>query len=77
MSFNITACSTLASLCRVRGSPFVRAQGTSVLPGYKPTNSVLTAAALLHCRRAETNRIQSLRCAHLPFLSAERLCVEK
>ncbi|KAK1886488.1 Protein translocase subunit SecD [Dissostichus eleginoides] len=37
---------------------------SSVLPGYKPANGVVSAAALLHCRRAETNRIQSESCAH-------------
>ena len=57
-------------LCSAAGvSRFVRTPRTRVLPGYKPTNGVLTAAALLHCRRAETNRIQSMRCARLPFLS--------
>lgn len=56
-------------LCGVAGVSRLCAPGSRVLPGYKPTNGVLTAAALLHCRRAETNRIQRLRCARLPFLS--------
>lgn len=69
-SFYINAFSTPLPLWCGRGFPFVRAPGARVLPGYKPTNGVLTAAALLHCRRAETNRIRSTRCARLPFLSA-------
>lgn len=40
------------------GVSFVRAPGTGGLPRYKPANGVLTAATLLQCRRAETNRIQ-------------------
>lgn len=60
------------------GFPLVRAPGARVLPGYKPTNGVLTAAALLHCRRAETNRIQSLRCARLPLsVYTQGLCTDK
>lgn len=73
-SFHITAFSTSLPVCCGRDSPFVRAVGTRVLPGYKPTNGVLTVAALLHCRRAETNRIQSLKCAHLRFLSVLSVC---
>lgn len=75
--FYIIKCSISLPVWCGRGFQFVRAPGTRVLPGYKPTNGVLTAAALLHCRRAETNRIQSLRCAHLPFLSALSVCAFK
>lgn len=50
------------------GFPFCAPAVARVLPGYKPTNGVLTAATPLHCRRAETNRIQSV--SSLSVLSA-------
>lgn len=58
-SLHMAAFAVLPPLWRCRGGgvPVYAHTGARVLPGYKPANSVLTAATPLHCRRAETNRV--------------------
>lgn len=57
--------------------PSVAQQGFSrrVLPGYKPANSVRTAAPARRCGRAGTNPTQSAPCASVRSHKRKRVCL--
>lgn len=60
-SHHMTLFSLPTSLWTGKGFPVCAHNGAHVLPGYKPTSSVLTVTPAILCRCVETNCIQRAR----------------